>query len=147
MAGAYLTGSRPAHLDGRTVRSMDEITTTVDTYLAMWNAEDPAERAELIAAAWAADCRYVDPLLEGAGHAGLAEMVAGVQAHYPGARFHRTSAVDAHHDEVRFGWQLVAADGSTIVTGLDVGRIDADGKLTAITGFFGDLAAIEEVAA
>jgi hypothetical protein len=126
---------------------MTDITTTVDTYLAMWNEEDPAARAELIASAWSPDCRYVDPLLESAGHAGLAEMVEGVQGHYPGARFRRTSAVDAHHDEVRFGWELVAADGSTIVTGIDVGRVDADGRLAAITGFFGDLAAVEEVAA
>lgn len=124
-----------------------DITTTVDTYLAMWNEEDPAARAELIAAAWSPDCRYVDPLLESAGHEGLSEMVATVHGHYPGARFRRTSAVDGHHDEVRFGWELVAADGSIIVGGIDIGRLGDDGRLTSITGFFGDLAAVGEVAA
>lgn len=122
-------------------------TTTVDTYLAMWNEEDPARRAELIAAAWSPEGRYVDPLLESAGHAGLGEMVDTVHGHYPGARFRRTSAVDAHHDEVRFGWELVAADGSTIVGGIDVGHLGDDGRLTSITGFFGELAAVEGVGA
>lgn len=124
----------------------DTTTTTVDTYLAAWNEEDPAARAQLAAAAWSDDGRYVDPMFEATGHAGFSDLAAGVHAGYPGARFRRTTAVDAHHDEVRFGWELVAADGSTIVAGIDVGRIAADGRLASITGFFGDLAA-EEVAA
>lgn len=124
-----------------------DVTRTVDTYLAMWNEEDPTRRAELIAAAWSTACRYVDPLLEAAGHAALSDMVATVHGHYPGARFRRATAVDTHHDEVRFGWELVAADGSTVVAGIDVGRLDGDGRLTAITGFFGDLAPVQEVAA
>ena len=124
---------------------MTDITTTVDTYLAAWNEEDPAARAALISTAWAADGRYVDPMFESTGHDGFSELAAGVHAGYPGARFRRTTTVDAHHDEVRFGWELVAADGSQIVGGIDVGRVDADGKLLSITGFFGELAA-EEVA-
>ena len=123
-----------------------DTTTTVDTNLAAWNEEDPAARAELVAAAWTDDGRYVDPMFESTGHAGFSELAAGVHGGYPGARFRRTTAVDAHHDEVRFGWELVAADGSTIVAGIDVGRIAADGRLASVTGFFGDLAA-EEVAA
>jgi hypothetical protein len=125
----------------------DTATTTVDTYLAMWNEEDAARRAELITSAWSDDCRYADPLLEAAGHDGLSEMVAGVHRHYPGARFRRTSAVDGHHDEVRFGWELVAADGSVVVAGIDIGRLADDGRLRSITGFFGELAAVEEAAA
>lgn len=120
---------------------MSDITETVDTYLAMWNEEDAERRAALISAAWAPGGRYVDPLLEADGHAALREMVAGVHAHYPGHRFQRTTAIDTHHDEVRFGWQLVAPDGAVTVAGIDVGTLGADGKLTRITGFFGDLAA------
>jgi len=125
---------------------MTDITTTVDTYLAAWNEEDPGRRAELVAAAWAADGRYVDPMFESTGHEAFGELAAGVHAGYPGARFRRTTAVDAHHDEVRFGWELVAADGSTIVGGIDVGRVGPDGRLATITGFFGELAGLEEVA-
>lgn len=115
------------------------VTQTVDTYLAMWNEEDAAARAELIAAAWTDDARYRDPLLEADGHAGLDAMVLQVHGHYPGHRFTRTSAVDQHHDTVRFNWQLAAPDGTVTVAGIDIGVLAPDGRLTTITGFFGDL--------
>ena len=112
-------------------------TTTIDRYFDMWNTEDEADRRAAIADAWATDARYVDPLLEADGHDGLAAMVAGVQAHYPGQRFRRTTDVDAHHDVVRFGWELFAPDGTVTVAGIDIGELDGDGKLRRITGFFG----------
>src|SRR3954471_16527697 len=122
---------------------MSDITTTVDTYLAMWNETDPDRRAEHIRRAWADDGRYVDPLQEAQGHAALGEMVASIHAHYAGHRFRRTSGVDAHHDEVRFGWELAAPDGSVPVAGVDVGVLAPDGRLQAIVGFFGELPAAE----
>src|SRR5688500_16269598 len=95
-----------------------DITETVDTYLAMWNEEDPARRAELIEKAWAAEGRYTDPLQEAEGHAALSAMVEAIHAHYPGQRFRRTSGVDAHHDEVRFGWELGVPGGDVTVAGI-----------------------------
>ena len=89
---------------------MSDLATTVDTYLAMWNEEDPERRAEHIRRAWTTDGSYVDPLLEADGHHALAEMVTAVQGQYPGHRFRRTSGIDAHHDQVRFGWELAAPD-------------------------------------
>jgi hypothetical protein len=118
---------------------MSDVTTLVDTYLAMWNETDAARRAQHIARAWVADGRYLDPLLEAEGHAALGEMVTGVQTKFPGHRFRRTSGVDVHHGELRFGWELVAPDGTVVVRGIDVGAFGTDGRLSRITGFFGDL--------
>jgi hypothetical protein len=118
---------------------MSDVETIVDTYLAMWNEEDAAKREKHIERAWASDGRYTDPLLEADGHAALSEMVATVHGHYPGHRFERTSGIDTHHDDLRFGWQLVAPDRSTTVAGVDVGALAADGRLLRITGFFGEL--------
>ena len=120
---------------------MSDVTAMVDTYLAMWNETDAARRAEHIGRAWAADGRYVDPMLEAEGHAGLDEMVRGVQARFPGHRFRRVSGVDAHHAELRFGWELAAPDGAVVVAGIDVGQVGPDGKLCRVTGFFGGLPA------
>jgi hypothetical protein len=117
-----------------------DLTEAVDTYLSMWNEADPGRRAELIRNAWAEDGRYVDPLLEAEGHDALSAMVDGVHAQFPGQRFRRTSAVDMHHDQVRFGWELAALDGAVTVAGIDIGTIGADGRFLSITGFFGDLA-------
>jgi hypothetical protein len=116
-------------------------TTTIDRYFDMWNTEDEAERAAVIAEAWTPDGRYRDPLLEADGHDQLVAMVANVHAHYPGHRFRRTSGVDAHHDQVRFTWELAAPDGAVTVAGIDVGELADDGRLRRITGFFGDVPA------
>jgi hypothetical protein len=118
---------------------MSDVTTVVDTYLAMWNEPDTRRRAQYIERAWTADGRYVDPMLEAVGHAALNEMVDGVQAKFPGHRFRRTSGVDLHPDELRFAWELRAPDGSVVVAGLDVGAIGADRRLRRVTGFFGPL--------
>src|SRR6185312_12206547 len=104
-------------------------------YLAMWNEPDPGRRAREIERAWAQDGRYLDPLLEAEGHAALSELVAGVHAQYPDHRFSRTSGVDAHHDRVRFGWQLTGPDGTVTVAGIDVGTLAADGRLQSVVGF------------
>jgi hypothetical protein len=118
---------------------MSDTTTTVDAYLSMWNEADPDRRAERIAQAWVEGGRYVDPLLEAEGHGALGEMVAAVHAQYPGHRFRRTSGIDAHHDQVRFGWELRAPDGTLTVAGVDVGELAPDGRLEKISGFFGEL--------
>jgi hypothetical protein len=122
---------------------MTDIAITVDAYFAMWNEADPTRRAAFITEAWATDGRYVDPMLAAEGHAALSEMVAGVHAQFPGHRFARRSPIDAHHDQVRFAWDLTAPDGSTTVAGIDVGRVGPDGRLQQITGFFGELASDE----
>ena len=90
--------------------------------------------------AWAGNGHYVDPMLEAEGHAALANMVAGVQAKFPGHRFRWRSGVDTHHDQVRFAWNLVGPDGSVVVAGIDVGALASDGRLQQrIAGFFGEV--------
>ena len=117
---------------------MTVATTTIDTYFDMRNESDPATRAELIERAWTADGRYVDPLLEAEGHGALSAMVDGVHEEFPSHRFRRTTGIDAHHDAVRFGWELAGPDGAVAVAGIDVGVLADDGRLRGITGFFGE---------
>src|SRR5213592_2441868 len=49
-------------------------------------------------------------MLEAEGHAAIGEMVAGAQTKFPVHRFRRLSAVDMHHDQLRFVWDLVTPD-------------------------------------
>ena len=111
----------------------------VDCYLAAWNETDQARRAALIERVWAADGRLIDPPLAAEGHAGIGEMVVALQAQFPGHRFRRASGIDAHHDQLRFAWELVGPDGALALAGLDVGELAADGRLRRVTGFFGPL--------
>jgi len=119
--------------------STQDVTATVDTYLAAWSEPDAVRRAELVEQVWTPDGRLVDPPLEGIGHAGIADLGVALQTHYPGHTFRRTSGVDAHHDQLRFTWELVGPDDAVALTGLDVGEVAPNGRLHRIAGFFGDV--------
>lgn len=118
---------------------MNDLTTTVDTYLAAWNETDQSQRAALIERAWAANGRLIDPPLTAEGHGGIDEMAATMQQHFPGHHFRRTSGIDTHHDHLRFAWELVSPEGTVALAGIDVGELAEDGRLFRVTGFFGDL--------
>jgi hypothetical protein len=118
---------------------MTDLTTTIDTYLAAWNDPDQRTRAGLIERAWASGGRLIDPPLAAEGHAEISEMVSALHAQFPGHRFRRASGIDAHHDQLRFAWDLVSPDGTVALSGLDVGELAPDGRLARISGFFGPL--------
>lgn len=120
---------------------MPDVTTTIDTYLSAYGEPDAGRRAGLIEAAWTEDGRLLDPPLTGEGHDGISAAADALQQHYAGHRFRRTSDIDAHHEMLRFAWELVAPDGAVVLTGLDVGELAEDGRLARITGFFGELPA------
>ena len=61
-------------------------------------------------------------------------MIEGAQKQFPGWRFRLTSGVDAHHDRLRFGWELGPDEGPAIAGGVDFGVISG-GMLQKITGF------------
>jgi hypothetical protein len=115
---------------------MSNLTDLIDRYIAMWNDTDAARRRNLITQTWTEAASYLDPVMNGEGQAGIDAMVQGVQARFPGHRFRRTSDVDAHHDRVRFSWELAPEDGPAVVNGTDFGVVAADGRLQTITGFF-----------
>jgi hypothetical protein len=123
----------------RGAHHMNDIATTVDTYLAAYNETDVDRRKKLIERVWTTDGRLIDPPLAGEGHDGVNDMALALHEHFPGHQFRRVSSVDAHHDQLRFAWELVAPDGTVALTGLDVGEVAADGRLRRITGFFGEV--------
>jgi len=117
-----------------------DLTRLADRYIAMWNETDGARRRGLIAETWTETGRYRDPMLAGDGPDGIDTMVAAVQSQYPAHRFHRTGPVDAHHQALRFTWELRAEGEPPFVIGIDIGEVAADGRLQSITGFFDHVA-------
>jgi hypothetical protein len=115
---------------------MADVTTVVDGYIAMWNEAGADARREIIAATWADDATYLDPLMSGAGPEGIDAMVAGAQAQFPGCRFELTAGPDHHHDRVRFAWRMVGPNGGGAVAhGVDFATLAEDGRLRSVTGF------------
>ena len=119
--------------------TLADIDATVDAHLAGYCEPDPSRRLEVLSGVWTLDGRLVDPPFEAASPAGIAALVDAVLTHYPNHTFRRTTAVDTHHEFARYGWELVAADGTVAVGGTDVVTLDADGRIAEIVGFFGDL--------
>ncbi|MGD3111294.1 nuclear transport factor 2 family protein [Streptomyces sp. YGL11-2] len=104
-------------------------------YIEAWNATEEGARAKAVAAAFTEDATYTDPLADVAGHEGLAAAIAGAHQQFPGFVFRLLGAVDGHHDIARFGWELVAPDGTAPVAGFDVVRLAEDGRIRSVLGF------------
>ena len=114
---------------------MNKLNEVIDGYFAAWNETEAGKRRAAIVQTWADDASYLDPLMQGSGHAGIDAMIAAVQERFPGHQFRLTGAVDAHHDRVRFSWELAPEGGPVVVAGTDFGVVAADGRLQSITGF------------
>jgi len=114
---------------------MSYVTDLIDCYIQAWNEGDAERRQSLIARTWTPDARYVDPMLESEGHAGIDGMIVSVQARFPDHRFRRTSEVEEHHDRLRFTWSLAPVVGEPIAIGIDFATTAGDGRMREITGF------------
>ncbi|MCU1364801.1 MAG: hypothetical protein JWL72_3620 [Ilumatobacteraceae bacterium] len=120
-----------------------DFSAAIDLYLQAYNERDATRRVALIEQAFQPDAHLFDPPIEGAGHDGINEMFATVQGMFAEHSFRRSTGIDAHHGIARYGWELVAADGTVALAGMDVAVIESDGRLNRVAGFFGDLPALE----
>ena len=110
-------------------------TTQVERYIAAWNETEPEARRRAVAALFSQDARYVDPLVDVQGHEGIAAAIAAAQQQFPGWVCRLAGPVDAHHDQVRFTWELGPAGEEPPVLGSDVAVTDGDGRFDRVSGF------------
>jgi hypothetical protein len=122
---------------------MTAIETLIDSHLAAYADPDAGRRLETIRRTWHPEGRLIDPPFAGRGHDGISNLAAKVVEQFPGHRFTRTTAVDAHNEFARYGWKLHDAQGKAVVEGYDFATLDVDGKLLQVVGFFGTPAAAE----
>ena len=113
---------------------MSDFTKLAEQYIATWNETDPAARRALIDEVWSPGGQYIDPLAEVTGHDQIDAVIAAAQEQFAGMTFRLAGAVDAHHDQARFTWEL-GPEGTAIVVGFDVAKRDADGRLALVLGF------------
>jgi len=108
-----------------------------ERYVDIWNESDPDERAAAVGATWSEDASYVDPVANAAGRDEIVALIGAVQAQVPGHRFRLLhDTVDAHHNVMRFGWELVpAAGGESLAVGFDVAVTADDGRIRSVVGF------------
>ncbi|GHE57467.1 isomerase [Streptomyces spiralis] len=105
-------------------------------YLGAWNAKGAEALGKAVAAAWAPDGSYTDPLADVSGHEQITGLITAAQQQFPGFVFRLTGTVDGHHDTARFAWELVSeVDGSAPVAGFDVITLDGEDRIRTVLGF------------
>ena len=115
---------------------MTDFQTLAERYIATWNETDPDARAQAVAALYAEDARYTDPLVDAAGREAIAATIGAVQQQFPGFVFRLAGPVDAHHDQARFRWELgPAGQPEAPIAGFDVAVLDPSGRLRSVLGF------------
>ena len=114
---------------------MDATPDLADRYLAAWNETDPAARRTAIEALFTRDVRYTDPLVAIEGTDALEATMDAVHAQFPGFRFRLAGPADAHHEQVRFAWELGPDGAQAPIAGFDVAVVDAEGRIRTVLGF------------
>lgn len=113
---------------------MTDHNTIARNYIAAWNETDAARRSGLVEAAFTSGIQYRDPIMQGDGHQGVAALIQGVHAQFPGFRFALKGNVDGFGDNVRFSWGLGPDGADAVIEGTDFGVIE-NGRLSRVTGF------------
>ena len=108
----------------------------VERYIAVWNEPEADARSRAVAELWTEDGTYTDPLASVQGHEAIEAVIAGVREQFPGHVFKLIGDIDAHHDIVRFAWDLVPeGGGESAVIGFDVAVAAHHGRLRNVYGF------------
>jgi hypothetical protein len=113
---------------------MTDINTVANRYIDLWNERTPSRRREILAANWASDAKYVDPLMSGDGHDGVDALIAGVQQRFPDFRFRLLGQPNGFGDHLRFSWGLGPDGVDSPIKGTDFAVV-RDGRIASITGF------------
>jgi hypothetical protein len=112
---------------------------SLSAYGRAWNEPDRAERVRLLAGALVDDCRYTDTEFEATGAEGVADVIGAYHERFPGFVIRLASAVDGHHDVIRFTWAYgPTQDGEKVeIDGADTILVAHDGRLRQIIVFDG----------
>jgi len=113
---------------------MTDVNAIASRYIELWNERTPSRRHEMLRADWAADAKYVDPVMSGDGHDGVDALIAGVQQRFPDFKFTLIGQPNGYGDHVRFSWGLGPDGIDSPIKGTDFAVLK-DGRIRSITGF------------
>lgn len=108
-------------------------------YFFMWNETDPAKIRGHLEKAVTHDFEFCDPLHFHVGHDDLEANVKATRAQHPDAHFGPSTAIDQHHNRLRYNWEFRKGTHLVLV-GFDAVTMADNGLIQRIDGFFGPLA-------
>jgi hypothetical protein len=107
--------------------------TLAERYIAIWNEPDADARRAAVAALWTSDGATLHRLIEARGYSALEARVAGAYEKWvrdKGYVFRPRGNAVAHHDMVKFNWEMGPPTGGEIVSvGLDYCLLETDGRI------------------
>ncbi len=112
------------------------LASALDAYTRAWSEPNPAVRAGLLTESFATQGTFRDRYAVIEGRDALHAHIAGVLRFMPGLRVERPAPADQCHMMVRSAWRIVDAAGAVQGSGVDYVRLDPDGRLVEVTGFW-----------
>ncbi len=107
----------------------------VSKYVSIFNEHNAEKRRAAIADLFCEDCQYTDPHVSVRGHDALEGFVSGVRKQWPEAVFRLASAIDSHHAQARFTWNVsLDAKSEPVGIGFDVLTLEGE-RIRRVYGF------------
>ncbi|MDW6024929.1 nuclear transport factor 2 family protein [Mesorhizobium sp. BAC0120] len=113
---------------------MSEHANLAAAYIAAWNETDATRRKAMIEKLFAAEVAYRDPVMQGDGHTGIDQLIAGVHERFPGFRFALKGEANGFGDNLRFSWTLGPDGIEAPIEGTDFVTVTG-GRMARVTGF------------
>ena len=113
----------------------DELQIIFAKYLDAFATTSPAEQERLLRASVADDVVYTNPGVEGRGLHSLLAHIDRFQKRFPGGHF-RTNWLRQQHGHVLSEWTQLNQDGAELVTGHSYARLDENGRIAHLAGFW-----------
>jgi hypothetical protein len=112
---------------------MNELNQLVNRYITLWHEPDAQLRRKIITQLWTEDASHFTRTRIFHGYEELVERVEAAHetlVKTQGYLFQLTGEVDAHHDVVKFSWEMVKADGGSVAaTGTIFLLLKEDGRI------------------
>ena len=112
--------------------------TLIDRYVAVWHEPEAARRRAAIESIWSPDGEHLSASKEARGYDQLEQRIADTYQRWVVEERCSFRALDepiAHHDAIRFRWEMVSHDGQTESIGLDLFILNDDGSVARVYQF------------
>ncbi len=111
---------------------------SLDEMQAAWNERDPEKIRSHLDRALSPTVVFCDPQHHIEGIDAFEKIVREFRRDIPNARTEISSGMSHHHDLYRYKWNVY--DGNKLmVPGMDVTRVDDQGRVERVDGFFGPI--------
>ncbi len=105
-----------------------------EKYLQAWKQISDEQRIALAIDILAEDAQYASPTLQAGGRNSMIDSMSAFEKQFPCGHVEVVD-VFAHHDDSRWTWILVQADGTVFAKGHDQMRVSSAGKIVSMTTF------------